>query len=100
MPDVYRLPATPHRKAFLRAVAVRGRVIRYHSSGEAWDNTASLQVSARLREAFGAGWIEPVPEAELWPGAHPKSICTYYRPTDAGRAVLGIKNITEEKSNG
>lgn len=98
--SAYPLYPTPHRKAFLRAVNVQGRVVRYHSTGEAWDNTASVQVSARLREAFNAGWIEPIPEDELWDGAHPKSICTYYRLTAEGRAVLGLKNFTEEKSNG
>lgn len=85
---------TKHRKAFLRAVNVQGRIIRYHSNGEAWDNTASIQVSARLREAFSAGWIEPIPDEDLWDRAHPKTICTYYRLTVDG------KKIIEEKSNG
>jgi hypothetical protein len=98
--SAYPLFPTKHRKAFLRAVNERGRVVVYTSTHEAWDNVASLKVDARLREAFSAGWIEPVPDEDLWPSAHPKSICTYYRLTTAGRVVLGLKNITEEKSNG
>lgn len=85
MPDIYALRCTPHRKAFLRAVeSDRSRIVRYHSTGEAWDNTAKQQVNARLAEAFSAGWVEPVPEADLWPGAHPKTICTYFRLTASG----------------
>jgi hypothetical protein len=100
MPDQYGLHATPHRKAFLRAVNERGRVVVYTSTHEAWDNTASLKVDARLREAFSAGWIEPVPDEDLWPGAEPRTRVVYYRLTGAGRVVLGLKNITEETSNG
>jgi hypothetical protein len=87
---------TPHRKAFLRAVAQRGRIVRYRSTGEAWDNVANTKVTARLTEAFLLGeWVEPVPESDLWPGAEPKSRVTYYRLTDAGRAL-----IDKEKSHG
>jgi hypothetical protein len=100
MPDVNGLRVTPYRKAFLRAVAVRGRVVRYHSTGEAWDNTASLQVSARLREAFSAGWVEPVPEEDLWERAYPKTILTYFRLTPLGRTALGsVKDNEETKSH-
>lgn len=102
MSDAYPLFPTKHRKAFLRAVNVRNQVIRYHSSGEAWDNKSSTVVNARLQEAFDAGWAEPIPEDELWPGAHPKAICTYYRLTEAGKRVLGVatNSIDKEQSNG
>lgn len=98
--SAYPLYPTPHRKAFLRAVNERGRIVRYTSTHEAWDNTASLKVESRLREAFSAGWIEPVPDEDLWPGAEPRTRVVFYRLTDAGRVVLGLKNITEEQRNG
>jgi hypothetical protein len=94
----YPLFPTKHRKAFLRAVNERGRIVRYTSTHEAWDNTASLKVDARLREAFSAGWIEPIPEEDLWPGAEPIKRVRYYRLTDAGRVVLGLKNSSEEEN--
>ena len=82
---------TPHRRAFLRAVNERGRVVVYTSTHEAWDNVASLKVDARLREAFQAGWVEPVPEEDLWPNAEPKSRCTFYRLTAEGKKLIEEK---------
>lgn len=99
MPNAGFLFPTKHRKALLRAVE-GGDVIRYHSTGDAWDNLAGTQVSARLYEAFNAGWVEPIPENELPPGAHPKTICTYYRLTDAGKRVLGLATNSIEKEQG
>lgn len=85
------LRATPHRKAFLRAVNQRGRVVLYTSTHEAWDNVASLKVDARLREAFDAGWVEPVPEEDLWPGAEPITRVRYYRLTVDGKKLIEEK---------
>jgi len=93
MPEHSLFP-TKHRKAFLRAVAVPGRVVGYRSSKEAWDNVAALQVTARLQEAFDAGWVEPIPHADLWPGAKSRDQVIYFRLTVAG------KKLIEEKSNG
>lgn len=83
------LAATKHRQALCRAVNVRARVVRYHSTGEAWDNTAAVKVTARLAELFLFGWVEPIPEEELWAGAQPKRILSYYRLTDLGRRAMG-----------
>lgn len=82
------LAVTRHRLAFLRAVNHRGRIVRYHSTGEAFDDREGWCVTARLSDALRAGWVEPVPEGELWPGAHSKTYCTYYRCTEIGRRIL------------
>lgn len=83
------LPATPHRRAFLRAVAAgRARIVRYHSTGEAYDQRENVRVTARLQEAFSAGWVEPVPDKDLWPGAEPRTRVTYFRLTDYGRTAM------------
>lgn len=82
------LAVTRRRRAFCNAVNEKARVIRYHSTGEAWDNKESRKVTDQLETAFHFGWVEPIPEEELWPGASLKSICTYYRLTDYGRAAL------------
>lgn len=86
------LYATPHRKAFLRAVNERGRVYRNRAEKTAYDSVANLVVTARVAEAFQAGWIEPVPEEDLWPKAW--SFLTYYRLTAEGQKLI------EEKRNG
>lgn len=90
------LAATPHRRAFLRAVNQRGRIYMHRTDHIAWDNAEGTKVTARLTEAFQAGWVEPVPEADLWPTA--KSFLVFYRLTDYGRAALG--NSSREKSSG
>ena len=83
------LAATPHRRAFLRAVASsRSRIVRYHSTEEAWDQVECRRVTTRLTEAFNAGWVEPVPDEDLWPGAEPRTRVTYFRLTEFGRAAL------------
>lgn len=83
------LAATKHRQAFLRAVdSSRTRIVRYHSTGEAWDQKENVKVTARLDEAFRAQWVEPVPDEDLWPTAHTRAYCTYYRLTDNGRTAM------------
>jgi len=100
MTDVVNgLAVTPHRRAFLRAVSAhRSRVVFYRSTKEAWDQAENVKVTARLKEAHAAGWVEPVPEADLWPNANAKEQgLTFYRLTDYGRiAMRGAKNTNEE----
>jgi len=89
MPEINGLFPTPHRRAFLRAVASsRSRIVRYHSTGEAYDQQENVRVTSRLQEAFSAGWVEPVPDEDLWPGAEPRTRVTYFRLTEFGRAAL------------
>lgn len=94
------LAATKHRKAFVRAVASsRSRVVRFHSTGEAWDQVENVKVTARLDEAFRHDWVEPVPDEDLWPGAEPRTRVIYFRVTRFGRVALGVAtDINKENS--
>jgi hypothetical protein len=94
------LAVTPTRRAFCRAVNERGRVVFYRHYAHAYDNKTSMRVTARLKETHSAGWIEPIPDDELWPGAMSKEQgLVYYRLTDYGRiAMRGAKNSIEEKN--
>lgn len=84
---------TPHRKAFLRAVAhSRSRVVLYTSTREAYDLQENVRVTARLTEAFRAGWIEPVPDEDLWDGAEPRTRVVFYRVTALGRTAMNGGN--------
>jgi hypothetical protein len=75
--------ATPHRKAFLRAVDQPGRV--YMEDRIAWDRSSAGHVTARLKEAFSAGWIEPIPPGEVRAaGIVPMPGRVFYRLTAAG----------------
>jgi hypothetical protein len=87
---------TPHRKAFLKAAGQPGRI--YREAGQAWDRESAMKVTERLREAFDAGWVEPIPEAERTKGMWPGRI--YYRITDHGQRVLGIGDNTEDRRDG
>jgi hypothetical protein len=94
------LAATPHRRAFCRAVAAhRSRIVYYRSTKEAWDQAENRKVTERLREAHAAGWVEPVPEEDLWPTAMAKEQgLTFYRLTEFGRVALrGDKSSTEKE---
>lgn len=87
MPELF---PTPHRKAFLRAVASsRTRIVRYRSTNEAWDQQENARVTSRLSEAYSAGWVEPVPDEDLWRSAEPRTRVIYYRLTEAGKALIG-----------
>jgi hypothetical protein len=76
---------TPHRKAFLRAVDKPGRI--YREAGEAWDRDEGTKVSARLEEAFRAGWVEPLPPDDRDPRVH-LSGRIYYRLKPAGALII------------
>jgi hypothetical protein len=77
------LHPTPHRKAFLRAVAVPGRV--YREAGETWDKEAGCKVSARHFEAFHAGWVRVATEDERPADWLPNRV--YYRLTPEGARI-------------
>jgi hypothetical protein len=76
---------TPHRKAFLRAVRLPGRI--YREAGQAWDRDEGTKVTARLDEAFQAGWVEPLPDTERNPRMH-LSGRVYYRLSPAGELII------------
>jgi hypothetical protein len=79
---------TPHRKAFLRAVGKIGRI--YREAGQAWDRDEGTKVSARLDEAFRAGWVEPIPDEER--NRNMLSGRVYYRLTDTGERAMRSTN--------
>lgn len=95
MPEVNGLFPTKTRLALLRAIHEgNGRI--YFEAGDVFDKATYLRVTAKVKEFIDHGWVRALaPDEARGPGE--SKLLTYYRLADAGRVVLGLKNITEEQ---